>query len=430
MNTTDGDEGGGVPTTGRHDPYLALRYRDFRLLTMGTFVAALGSQMVGVAVGWELYELTNSEFALGLVGLVQIVPVLLLSLYAGQIADRFDRKRIVIGTQLVLALCSLGLAWWSFTDGPLVLAYGCLLLIGIARAFGGPAGSALMPQMVPPTAFMNAATWSSSSGQLASVLGPALGGLVIAQSNSALGVFLVEAVAVLIFSGFLLLIPRRVVAAVSEPISKESLLAGLHFIRRTKVLLAALTLDLFAVLLGGATVLLPVFAKDVLHVDATGLGILRTAPSVGAILVALVLAHRPPFKRAGPALLWTVAGFGAATVVFGLSQSFWLSVVMLSLLGAFDGVSMVIRETLQLVKTPDVMRGRVNAVEGTFIGVSNELGAFESGTLAALTTPIFTVVSGGIGTIVVVIAVALMWPQLRQLGEIREEEESVVGTAG
>ncbi|CAA9260085.1 MAG: Uncharacterized MFS-type transporter [uncultured Chloroflexia bacterium] len=404
----------------RHDSYAALRYRDFRFLTIGTLASSLGSQMLGVAVGWELYERTNSAFVLGIVGLVQVIPVLLFSLYAGHIADRFDRKRIVMLSQALLLLCSLGLAVWSYGQGSLLLAFTCLGLIGVARAFGGPAGSALLPQTVPPPVFMNAATWSSSSGQLAAVVGPGLGGLMIAQFGSATAVYLVDAVAVLTFVLLLSMIPRRVVTAVSEPATLQSLLAGIRFIYRTKVVLASITLDLFAVLLGGATALLPVFAKDILEVGPTGLGWLRTAPSVGAILVALVLAHRPPFKHAGKTLLWTVAGFGVATIIFGFSESFWLSVAMLALLGAFDGVSMVIRHVLVLVKTPDEMRVRVNAVEGVFIGASNELGAFESGVAAALLGPVLAVASGGVGTILVVIFIALAWPEVRRLRQISE----------
>ncbi len=427
MNTPTGDDerDGDMPShvVVRHDPYMALRYRDFRLLSIGTMISALGSQMVGVAVGWELYERTSNPFYLGMVGLVQMLPVLLFSLHAGQIADRFDRKGIVQISQAMLALCSLGLAAWSYTHGSLVLVFGCLLLIGVARAFSGPAGSSLLPQMVPPTAFMNAATWSSSSGQLAAVVGPGLGGLMIARFGSATGVYLVDTVAALTFFGMLLLIPRRAVTTVSEAATMESLLAGVRFIYRTKVVLASITLDLFAVLFGGAVALLPVYAKDILQVGPTGLGWLRTAPSVGAILVALVLAHRPPFKHAGKTLLWVVAGFGAATVVFGLSRSFWLSLAMLALLGGFDGISMVIRHTLVLVKTPDAMRGRVNAVEGVFIGASNELGAFESGLVATVFSPVIAVVSGGIGTILVVIFIALAWPDMRRLRQISEYDE-------
>lgn len=408
------------PATARYDPYAALRYRDFRLLSVGSLVSSLGSQMLGVAIGWELYERTNSAFVLGMVGLVQVLPVLLLSLHAGHIADRFDRKLIVILSQALLVLCSLGLAGWSYANGSLLVAYICLLLIGGARAFGNPASSTLLPQTVPQEIFLNAATWSSSSWQLAAVFGPALGGFMIARFGSATAVYVVDAIAALTFLVLVMLIPRRVVALSEEPATLRALLAGVGFIYRTKVILASITLDLFAVLLGGATALLPVFARDILHSGPTSLGWMRAAPSAGAIIVALVLAHRPPFKHAGKTLLVVVAGFGAATIVFGLSRSFLLSALMLGLLGAFDGISVVIRNTLVLVRTPDEMRGRVNAVHNVFIGASNELGSFESGVAAAFVGPIAAVVGGGIGTILVVIVIALMWPEVRQLGQIGE----------
>lgn len=406
--------------TGRHDPYAALRFRDFRLLTFGSVVSALGSQMLGVAIGWELYERTDSALALGFVGLVQVLPVLLLSLPAGQVADRYDRKRVVLSTQCVLALCALGLALWSYAQGSLALAYGCLLLIGIARAFAGPASSTLLPQTVPQEAFLNAATWSSSTRQLAAVVGPALGGLLIARFGSATLVYILEALAALTFVLMVALIPRRSVDRPVEPTTLRSMLAGVGFIWRTRVILASITLDLFAVLLGGATALLPVFAKDILHVGPSGLGWMRAAPSIGAMVVALALAYLPPFRHAGRTLLWVVAGFGLATIVFGLSRSLVLSTLMLVLLGAFDGVSVVIRSTLLLVRTPDEMRGRVNAVHSVFISSSNELGGFESGVAAALFGPVAAVVGGGIGTLLVVGLIAMLWPDVRRLGQLSE----------
>jgi MFS family permease len=407
-----------------HDPYAALRFRDFRLLGIGRFIAVLGEQMAGVAIGWELYERTGSALALGLVGLVQVIPVILLSLPAGHIADRHDRRRITMLTQLVLAVCSLGLAWLSFTLGPLALIYGCLLLIGVARAFNGPASAALLSQTVPPKVFANAATWESSTWQLAAVVGPALGGLIIAVQGRATLVFALNAFAAIACALMIAAIrSRRAALPVAEEAMLGSLAAGLRFVWRTKVLLAAITLDLFAVLLGGATALLPIFARDILQVGATGLGWLRAAPALGAVLMAIVLAYLPPIRKAGPTLLWAVAGFGAATIVFGLSRSFALSLAMLGLLGALDNISVVIRGALLLTQPPDAMRGRVSAVNNVFIGASNELGGFESGLAAALFGPIAAVVGGGVGTILVVTAVALYWPEVRRLGWLVAEHD-------
>ena len=301
-----------------HDPYQSLRLRDYRLLLIGNFIASMGEQMLTIAIGWELYERTNSAFLLGMVGLVQVVPALILSLYAGQVADRFNRKLIVVITQAVLVLVSLGLTALSYWHGPLLLIYGCLLLMGIAVAFNNPAATTLPAQIVPEGAFENAATWSSSSWQLATVVGPALGGLVIAVLRSATFVYVLNAVAALVFA--LLLMPIRVRPSTvpgwretNERTTLPSLGVGISFLRRTPIMLAAITLDLFAVLFGGATTLLPIFAKDILQVGPEGLGWLRAAPSIGALCVAFLLAHQPPFKRAGRTLLLAVVGFGAAT---------------------------------------------------------------------------------------------------------------------
>jgi MFS family permease len=398
-----------------HDAYAALRYPDFRRLLVGRFLGTLGEQMLTVAIGWELYLRTRSALALGLVGLVQVLPVIVLSLFAGQIADRYDRKRIVVLSQAGLAVCSFGLALLSAQQGPLLLIYGCLFLIGVGVAFNDPASSSLLPQIVPAEQFANAAAWSSSSWQLAAVIGPALGGGVIALLGGATSVYLINALAGVAVVVLVASIRSRQAARKSEEITMRSLLAGIAFLRRTPVLLAAITLDLFAVLLGGATTLMPIFATDILHVGATGLGLLRAAPSVGAVVMALTLAHLPPFRRAGRTLLVAVAGFGVATIVFGISHSFLLSLLMLALLGALDNISVVIRSTLLLTRTPDEMRGRTAAVNLVFVGSSNELGGFESGVVAALFGPVLAVVAGGIGTVLVVAAVAWRWPEMRRL---------------
>jgi MFS family permease len=403
-----------------HDPYRALRYRNFRLLFLGTFIAAVGEQMVNVAIGWELYNRTGSSLALGFVGLVQVIPTLLLSLPGGYLADRFDRKRIVLITLLIIMLSSLGLTVLSFLQGPILLIYACLLLFGIGVAFNNPAISALLPHTVPESAYSSAATWSSSSWQLASVLGPAVGGLVIALRGSATPVYALNVGAVLIFTcliALLRVLPHEVPTALPSK-GLTSLLEGVNFVRRTQVILAAISLDLFAVLLGGATTLLPVFAKDILHVGPAGLGWLRAAPSIGAICVAFCLAHLPPLKHAGRTLLLAVAGFGLATIVFGFSHFFWLSLAMLFLLGGFDNISVVIRSTLLLLRAPDVMRGRISAVNNIFVGASNELGGFESGLTAQLFGPTLSVVGGGVGTILIVLLIALLSAEMRHLGTL------------
>ncbi len=403
----------------RHDPYRALRYRDFRLFFLAAFLASIGEQMMSVAIGWELYERTSSALALGFVGLVQVLPVIVLSLPAGHIADRANRKRIVIAARAVVVSSALGLTLLSYTRGSLVLMYGCLLLIGISEAFGSPANSAMFSQTVPEEAYESAATWESSAWQLASVLGPALGGLMIALFHRATPVYLINAISISVVILCLFLIrskqPARQIARNS---TLRSLAEGLTFLRRTQVILAAITLDLFAVLLGGATTLLPVYARDILRVGPTGLGFLQAAPAVGALCMTLCLAHTPPFKRAGRALLLAVAVFGVATCVFGVSHLFWLSLLMLAVLGAMDNISVVIRSTLVLTRTPDEMRGRVASVNALFINMSNQLGGFESGMVAQLFGPVIAVSAGGVGTVLVVILVAALWPEMRKLGSL------------
>ena len=416
-----------MTSASQHDPYQSLRVRDFRLLLLGNSIATFGEQMLTLALGWELYLRTGSAFLLGMVGLAEIFPALLFSLYAGQVADRYNRKRIIVVTQLIVALASLGLTALSYWQGPLILIYGCLLVMGAAMTFNTPAATTLPASILPEEAFENAATWSSSSWQLATVIGPAAAGAIIAIMNSATLVYTLNALASLVF--VLLLIPIKPTRTLSKCVIEErstwrSIGEGMSFLRRTPVLLGAITLDLFAVLFGGATTLLPIFATTILHVGAIGLGWLRAAPSIGALVVALTLAHRPPFQRAGRTLLLVVAGFGLATIVFGVSRSFWLSLVMLLALGGLDNVSVVIRSTLALTRTPDEMRGRVAAINGLFVNASNQLGGFESGLTAQLLGPAVSVAGGGVGTILVVVAVALAWPELRRMGTLRVAPES------
>jgi MFS family permease len=414
-----------VPRPTRRDPYAALQLRDFRLLIIGRFVAQLGEMMVSVAVGWELYLRTGDPFSLGLIGLVQIIPVLLLSLPGGYVADRYNRRMILFWTQLLLVACSGVLAYVSITAGSLVLLYLTLAVIGVGRAFNNPAESALTPMYVPPELFYSAVMWNSSVWQVSSIVGPAIGGLIIGITQSAAPVYIINMVAGLVLVGVLLILrsERKVEPMSLEESPLQSVKNGWSFVRRTEVILGSITLDMFAVLLGGVTFLLPVFAEDILHVGATGLGIMRAAPSVGAMLMLITIAYLPPFRQAGRTLLLAVAGFGVATIVFGVSQSFWLSLAMLALLGALDYISVVIRHTLVLTLTPDEMRGRVSAVNSMFIGASNELGGFESGVAAGLLGPVGSAIFGGIGTIVVVALVAWKAPLLRNYGEITRTKE-------
>ncbi len=406
----------------RHDPYSALREKGFRHFLLGHVASVLGIQMQTVAVAWQLYEKTGSAMALGLVGLVQVIPMLGLALPAGHAADKFDRRRLLMAASVLAVVSSLGLLFATLYGSAVSIIYVCLAASGIARAYQGPARSALMPALVPRSSFSNAVTWGVSGFELASMAGPALGGLFIAMFKGTWQVYLFAALTSTIYVFMLASIRQRSSTAsvsadgVAKELDLRSLVAGFGYVRRNTVLLAAMTLDLFAVLLGGAVALLPIFAKDILRVGPVGLGWLQAAPSLGAILMALTTTHLPPMKKAGKTLLWAVAGFGIATVVFGISRSFWLSLLMLFLTGAFDNISVVVRHTLVQVLTPDEMRGRVSAVNGMFINASNELGRFESGVLAAFTGPIAAVVIGGAGTLAVVAFSALKWPELRRVG--------------
>jgi MFS family permease len=355
---------------------------------------------------------------------------------------------ILAWAQVFFAASSFALAAISHWQGPVPLIYALLLLRGVVQAYNNPARQALLPRLVPAAMLTNAVTWASSGFQIAAAIGPALGGFAVALQGGASGAYIVSGLLFVVNLVTLLMMgPGRARATVSianqdsvvpagsplaggegvqseppgrghERMTKESLVAGMRFVRETKVILAAITLDLFAVLLGGATALLPVFAKDILHVGADGLGWLRAAPSIGALIVAVAIAYRRPMQRTGWTLLLAVAGFGVATIVFGLSRSYVLSLAMLFALGGLDSISMVIRSTLVQLRTPDEMRGRVSAVNSVFIDMSNELGGFESGALAALVGPVVAVVAGGVGTLIVVAAVGLAWPELRRLRQL------------
>jgi MFS family permease len=404
----------------KHNPYAVLKLRDFRLWAIGGFIAAIGAQMRAVAVGWELYERTGEPLALGFVGLAEFLPPFLLALPAGHLADKFNRQKLVLLSTILWFLSSVGLAILSLQTGAVWMFYACLALGGLAHALGDPPRNALLPQLVPPEMLTNAIAWNTSRWQTAAMLGPALGGFAVAATKTAWPVYVFDAIATVLFFVFVALLrPRaRDMSTQIHESALESLKAGIRFVRNSKLILASITLDMFAVLFGGATALLPVFARDILGVGPTELGWMRAAPAVGALVMAVSLAHMPPLKKAGKTLLWSVAGFGLATVVFGLSKNLWLSLAMLFVLGALDNISVVVRHTLVQVLTPDSMRGRVAAVNGVFIGASNELGAFESGVAASILGPIRAVVFGGIATVLVVLGVMKIWPEVARLEEM------------
>jgi len=416
-----------------HDPYAAFRFGDFSLFTAGNLLSITGRLMLAVAVEWELYARTHSATALGLVGLVIAVPVVTLSLPAGHLADRFSRKRIILISQIFSALASIGLAlvsWrhlsipefavlrgsnhalaaiaavferhhpaFHFDDASIPLIYLLLFIGAVARTFSWAARSSFFPTLVSRDAFANAVTWNNSIFQVGSVVGPAMSGLLVAYIGFPF-VYLLDALCA--FSFFLLVVPIHRSTQVRDQTGAstwKSLIAGMRFVLRKKVILATI-------------------ADHILHCGPVGLGWLRASPAIGAFAMALVVAHLPPMKHAGKTLLWCVTAFGIATIIFGLSKAFWFSLVVLFLIGAFDSVSVIIRGSIVQLVTPDEMRGRVSAVNNIFIGTSNEFGALESGLTAALFGPVISVVAGGIGTILVVLGVALRWPQTRRIGAL------------
>lgn len=408
----------------RHDPYAALRIPNFRWFVTSLLAMTVATQIQAVVVSWQIYELTHDPLSLGLIGLAEAVPFIGFALFAGHIADRINRLRVSLMALAVLLACSLAL--FGFTLRPGIIAvhrvwpiYAVIFVSGIARSFLQPARSALGAELVPRPLYPNAVTWRSSAWQLAEVVGPAIGGLVygFGSARAAYGVD-----AALMTVGVLSLTRMRHSPRPSPPSGEsflESLATGLRFVRGQPVVLGALSLDLFSVLFGGAVALLPVFAAEILHVGPQGLGILRASPAVGAVLMSLAMAHRPPLRRAGRTLLLSVALFGLSMIGFGLSRNFFLSTTLLALSGMVDTVSVVIRSTLLQVLTPDHLLGRVASVNAIFIGSSNELGAFESGTAARLIGTVPSVVLGGVLTLVVVAVTAIKVPSLRRLREIR-----------
>ncbi len=384
-------------------PRIAFRYRDFRFHILARFLTLCSHQMLVVAISQYIYELTHNPLALGYIGLSLFFPKFSFTLFAGHTADRYDRKKIIFICRLVqcfAAFLLIGLLFFQFNS--LWIIYSVLFLIGTSYAFEGPASQTIVTDLVATEHFSNAVTWNSSCMYIAFVLGPAMGGGLYAWGGKAIDVLVVVALIRLVSIWLVSKIKTESRHLEKNRFSLETVFAGLKYVFQKRIILGIISLDLFAVLLGGAVALMPIFANDILKIGAGGLGILRAAPPLGAALMAILLAHLPPFKKAGKTMLIAVAIFGAATIVFGLSKNFYLSLFSLFVLGASDMISVIIRGVLVQTKTPPEMRGRVSAVNSVFIGASNELGEFESGLTARLFGTVPAVVIGGLGTILVV----------------------------
>ena len=411
-----------APETILHRPAAAFRHRDFRLFQAARLCAIVAAEAQSIAVAWQVYELTHRPLDLGYVGLAQFLPGILLFLAVGHAADRFDRRRILEICQAGYILLS-GFLWWYSRQPKLQVKVILLvmLFVGVMRAFSGPASQALTPQIVPLEDFQNAVAWGSSIFMVATILGPAVGGVIYAAGEGATLVYLVAS----ILYGLALLSTARMHIRTGrmekQATSLHTVLAGFKYVWHKKVVLGSISLDLFAVLLGGAVALLPIFANDVLHVGAWGLGVLRSAPAVGAALMGGVLAFRPLRRKSGRIMFVCVAIFGVATIAFGVSRSFWLSLLALFLVGASDMVSVIIRSTLVQISTPAEMRGRVSAVNLLFIGASNEFGEFESGVTAQWFGAVPAVIFGGLGTLVVVGLWSWLFPELRNVEQLTDK---------
>jgi MFS family permease len=410
-------------TASRHDAYAALRHRDFRWYILSLFSMTLAAQLQAVVVGWQVYAITHDPLSLGLLGLAEALPFIAVALPAGYVADRWNRRTIAVGSLAVLAACAMALLAWSATPGILQRAgvtpiYVIIFTSGIARGLLQPSRQAFGAEIIPRTMYENAIAWRSSSWQTAAVLGPAVGGLLYGFAGPVASYAVGAALMTFALVGFRIV---RYTPAARTPDGVPmltGLVTGLRFVWGEPVILAALSLDLFSVFLGGAEALLPVFASEILRVGPQGLGILRAAPAAGAVLMGVYLAHRGPIDRAGRAMLVAVATFALAIIGFGLSTSFFLSALLLTVSGMADSVSVVIRSTLLQLLTPPEMLGRVSAVNSVFIGSSNELGAFESGVAARLLGPVPAVVLGGTASLLVVGMTARLVPRLRRLGRI------------
>ena len=400
--------------------------RNYRLYAGGMLMAGFGMAMLNTAVLWDVWDRSHSAWDLGLIGLARSLPVVALALPAGALVDWVRRHRLLSVTQVGFALVAASLAVASLLGAPLWVVYAALVLSGCVRAFNMPTRQSLLPSLVPTERFQNAITWNSAIFQTTAIGGPILAGAVLKFTGQAWAVFAAAAAGCLAFAVMAFSLRPREARTPPPDHSASGMFAGVGHIWRERTILGAITLDLLAVLFGGATALLPIFATEILGTDAFGLGLLKSAPYAGALLMAGILAVRPEIRRAGPVLLACVALFGVTMIVFGLSHSFWLSMAMLALGGAVDNVSVVIRHVLVQTRTPDHLRGRVTAVNSVFIECSNELGGFESGLVAAWMGPVFSVVSGGFGTLAITGLVAWWLPELRRLGRLVETPADVL----
>ena len=405
-------------------PYAVLRIRDFRLFISARFCVTLAIQIQAVVVGWQVYEITKDPLSLGLIGLAEAVPSIVVSLYAGHLADTLERKKIIVFTLITLLFCSVSLLLFTVNIGAFILAQGVLpiyaiiFLSGIARGFITPALFSFMPQLVPRELFQNAVSWNSTLWEIATIGGLSIGGLLYGLLGIT-AAYVTDASLMLLGLILALTVANRPLPAITtEEGIVNKIKAGLQFVFQNKMILNAISLDLFAVLFGGAVALLPIFADQILHVGAIGLGFLRAAPGVGALLMAVYLTHNPIKKRMGKILLYSVAGFGLCMILFAVSRNFWLSMGVLAVSGAMDCVSVIVRGTLLQTLTPENMKGRVSAVNNIFIGSSNEIGAFESGVAARLMKVVPSVIFGGVMTLLVVGITAWKAPTLRKLEKV------------
>ncbi len=405
----------------KHDPYAAMRISEFRLFVAFRLFLTIAIQMQGVIVGWQIYSITKDPLNLGLIGLAEALPFILVSLYAGHVADIISRKKIILFSVSLFFVCAIALLYCTLNMDSFIKTFGTLPLYyiigltGIARGFAGPAISAFWAQLVPRELYSNASGWNSTIWQVGAVSGPAIGGLIFGFLG-ATNAYTIDASLIVVSMICIFFIAKKpIVRKEKKETLKTSLSAGIRFVFNNQIILGALSLDLFAVLFGGAVALLPIFAAEILKVGPQGLGLLKAAPSFGAVLMALYLTHQPPMKKAGRNLLMAVAGFGMCMILFALSENFYFSLFILALSGALDNVSVVVRTTIVQLLTPDEMRGRVSSVNSIFIGSSNEIGEFESGTAAKIMGLIPSVIFGGLMTIGVVGITARRAKKLRQL---------------
>ena len=415
------------------DPYAALRFKEFNVFLILRFILVFGWSMQFIIIEWEVYNLTKDPLSLGLIGLCEVIPAISMALFAGHIVDQKEKKKLFVYAVSAFLLVSFGyyfitspFAYSNYTDDKILIGiYILVFLGGFIRSFFGPIIFSLIALMVPKKIYPNAATWSSSTWQLAVVIGPAFAGFSIAWIgvHTSMGIVLTSIIVALILSIFFIKTKPILNPKIGEPIIK-SLKAGISFVYNSKAILVAITLDMVAVLFGGAIALLPIYAQDILQVGSEGFGILRAAPAVGSVIIMFISAHIPLTRNAGKKLLFAIFGFGLSIIAFGISSIFWVSVLALFMYGVTDGISMIIRQTILQLKTPDEYRGRVASVNSIFIGSSNELGAFESGFTAKIMGTVPAVVFGGVMTILTVGFTALKFPSFTKLDLTKDVNDS------